>query len=102
MSAELPIACSLDAADFAARQAEIEALGAEALLDAHVHGVSARLRFRDDARARVERFIDVETRCCPFFGMRLDDAADGIVLTIEAPPGAESVVAELVDAFGSA
>jgi hypothetical protein len=32
----------------------------------------------------------------------LDAAADGIVLTIEAPPGAESVVAELVDAFSNA
>jgi hypothetical protein len=101
MAAELPIACSLDATAFAARQAEIEGLGATALGEVHLRGAHAELRFRDGVRPAVERFIEAETSCCPFFAMRLDDAADGVVLTIDVPPGAESILAELVDAFAS-
>ena len=51
------------------------------------------------ARARIERFIDAETSCCPFFDMRLTELADGVVLTIDVPVGAEPMLAELVGAF---
>jgi hypothetical protein len=50
-------------------------------------------------RQRVDAIVAAESRCCAFLAMRVTEAPDRIVLTIQGPDGAEVVVRELVDAF---
>jgi len=101
MSTELPIACSLGAADFAERRALIAALGRDALLAAGVESNRnrAQLRFRPESRDRVESFAAAETECCPFFAMRVDEVPEEVRLTIDAPAEAQPLLHELVAEF---
>lgn len=98
---ELPIACSLSASDLSRRLAEITALGNDVLLDACNDGRHAELRFARGAtaRERVDAIVAAESQCCAFLTMRVTDTPDAVVLSIDAPAGAELVVRELVDAF---
>jgi len=101
MPEELPIACSLSAAEFPARLAQMAALGRDALLDTDIAGARARLRFAaaPGVRERVEAFAEAEKRCCPFLGLTLTDAHNGVLLVIDAPDETAGVLAELVAAF---
>jgi hypothetical protein len=101
MPAELPIACSLSASDLPARLAEMAALGDAALVDERPDATHAELRFAAGAgvRERVEAIVAAESHCCAFLMMRVTGEPDAVVLTIDAPEGAELVLHELVDAF---
>jgi hypothetical protein len=101
MPDELPIACSLSAADLPERLQQMALLGRDALLDAHVDGRYARLRFAagEGVRERVDAIVAAESRCCAFLTMRVTGEPDVVALSIDAPEDAEPVLAELVDAF---
>jgi hypothetical protein len=101
MAQELPLACTLTGADMAARGAEIQAVGREGLLDAQAEETRAILRFRPGSRDRVAAIVAKEAECCAFLSMRLDDEPDAVRLTIEAPPGGEPVMHDLVAAFSA-
>jgi hypothetical protein len=98
MTDEPPIACSLTATEMPVRRAEIADL-ARSLVDTRHEGRRAELRFAAGARDRVDRFAAAESECCPFFAMTVRDEPGSVVLAIDAPDGAEPVLAELVDAF---
>jgi hypothetical protein len=97
----LPIACSLDATELPLRLAEMRDLGRAALIEARTDATRAELRFAAGAgvRDRVEAVVAAESRCCAFLDMAVTDESDTVVLTIDAPEGAELVLTELVDAF---
>jgi hypothetical protein len=101
MPAELPIACSLSATELTQRLAAIAGLGREALIDVHSEPCRARLRFAagPGVRRRLVAIVNAESECCAFLAMNVSDEADAVLLTIDAPAGAEIVLAELVDAF---
>jgi hypothetical protein len=101
MPNDLPVACTLDATDFAARQRLIADLGRDALTDARQEETRAVLRFAAGAgiRERVDRLVADESRCCAFLAMEVAEIEDEIVLTIDAPAGAGGVVGEMVAAF---
>jgi hypothetical protein len=101
MPIELPIACSLSAADLPGRLAEMAALGDAALVDAQQDATHAELRFAVAAgvRERLEAIVAAESQCCAFLTMRVTGEPDTVVLTIDAPEAAELVVRELLDAF---
>lgn len=101
MSAELPIACSLTATELPKRLAEMATLGQAALVDAHTTPTRAELRFAagDGVRQRVDAIVVAESSCCSFLTMTVSDEPDLVVLTIDAPEGAEPVLEELVTAF---
>jgi hypothetical protein len=102
MTTELPIACSLTAADMPGRLAEAAAIGRAGLLGVEATEARAVLHFRADAdtRARLAAIVAAEAECCPFLAISLDDGRGALALTIEAPPGAEPVLRDLVAAFG--
>ena len=104
MPEELPIACSLSAAELPVRKAQMAALGRNALLHARLDGARAVLRFAAGAGVveRVEGFADAERRCCAFLSFDVTEGPDGVHLVIDAPRDAEGVLAELVAAFGAA
>jgi hypothetical protein len=101
MPAELPIACALSANDLPERLAEIADLGHAALVGTRHDGAHAELRFAAAAgvRERVAAIVAAESHCCAFLAMRVTDEPDTVVLTIDAPQGAEPVLQELLDAF---
>ena len=104
MSTDLPLACSLSADDLPRRLALISALGRDALVDRSVDGGAATLRFAADpgVRDRVEAIVAAEARCCAFLRMDVEDEPGAVVLRIDAPEGAEPVLADLVGAFAGA
>ena len=101
MSADVPIACSLNATELSTRLADMAALGRAALVDVRTSPASAELRFAagEGVRRRVEAIVAAESECCAFLTMRIGDGADVVGLRIEAPPGAELVLDEMVAAF---
>jgi hypothetical protein len=97
----LPIACSLSASELPARREQMAALGRDALVRTRVTAAHAELRFTAErgVRERVLAFAAAESECCAFLTMRVDAGAGAVVLSIDAPEGAEPVLRELVDAF---
>jgi hypothetical protein len=100
MPAELPIACTLSAAEMPARLEEISALG-DRLLSRHDDGRRVILRFRGDGdtRGRLEALVAAEARCCAFLELTLSEDDEAISLTILAPEGAEEALGEFAVAF---
>jgi hypothetical protein len=96
---DLPIACSLDAADLSQRVAEIGALGREALVGAEVAPGRAVLRFASGVHDRVAAIVAAEAKCCPFLDLRVTDEPDAVVLEIGAPADAQPVLEEFAAAF---
>ena len=99
---ELPLACSLDGAELPRRLADMAAVGRTDLVAADVDGRQAALSFKPGARERLAAIVAAEAECCPFFDMTLEDRPDGVRLAIDAPPGAEPLLADLVGAFSAA
>ena len=100
---ELPIACSLAAAELGDRHRELAAVGRGGLIGIERrNGEPAVLSFKPepDTLARLRRIIAAEAACCPFLDMRVSDG-DPLILTIDGPADAASVVDELVSAFGA-
>jgi hypothetical protein len=101
VTTELPIACSLSAAEMPARLAEMAEIGGASLLAADTSGRHARLRFGEDVREPLSEIIAAEAACCPFLTMRLSDAPGAVTLTIDGPEGAEPIIEQLVRAFAA-
>src|SRR3712207_3435239 len=97
----LPIACSLSSTGLADRLQAMATLGRDALLDSRTDGTRAVLRFAAVAgiRDRVDALVAAESDCCAFLTMGLGEEPDTIVLTIEAPEGADAALGEVVGAF---
>jgi hypothetical protein len=97
----LVIACSLTAGEMPVRLREIAAIGEAALLDSHVLGRHATLRFaaHDGIRSRLDAIIAAESSCCGFLTFDLHDYGDQLAIRIDAPQDAQLVLEELVAAF---
>lgn len=100
--ADMPIACSLTASDYAARLDEIEAIGRDGLLRVERGSGPPDLVFREEPeiQSALERVIEAEAACCPFLSFSMRSRGEELVLTIEGPESAEPVVRDLLDRFG--
>ena len=100
-STALPIVCTLSAAALPLRLAQMADLGRAALLDVDHDERRAQLRFArgEGVRERVQAIAAAESQCCAFLTMHVGENTEDVVLVIEAPHGAELVLADLVDAF---
>jgi hypothetical protein len=103
MTTELPIACSLTAAEMPGRLAEMADLGRSALLSVERDDTRAVLRFRADAEIceRLAAIVAAEAKCCAFLDMTLTDEHDALVLKISAPADARPILDELVAGFAA-
>jgi hypothetical protein len=101
MADPTPIACSLDAGALRERLAEIEAVGAESLIDKTHEGKLHVLRFRADEKTerRLEEIVAAESRCCAFLDLELTHQDDELILTLAAPAGGEEIAHELAVGF---
>ena len=96
---DLPIACTLSAADLAERRAVLAALQAHCLDVRPVEdGRGLALRFAPAAGilATVARVVELERRCCRFLDFALTVAADDgpIELTLSGPDGTTDFLTE--------
>jgi hypothetical protein len=101
MSDTPPIACTLSASEFPAREAEIRALGSDGLVDVAQEAGRVVLRFRPDSgiRERVEAIVAAEAECCAFLDFIVEHGDAATVLTISAPNGGAEMVNEFAELF---
>lgn len=100
---EIPIACTLDAAQMKVRGEDIRALGRDGLLAVERGERTVTLRFRSEPgiRGRVESIVAAESKCCSFLGFTLSCEGRATTVTIVAPKGGEPVMHELADLFAA-
>ena len=100
---EIPIACTLDAAQMKVRGEDIRALGRDALWAVERGERRVTLRFRPgpEIRARVESIVAAESSCCAFLDFTLADEENATVLTIATPEGGEATMSDLADLFAA-
>ena len=101
MSGAATLSCSLDAGEARERLAEMSALGRSSLIAAEIRGAQALVRFSTEpgVRDRLAGIVAGERHCCGFLTFTLTDHGGELVLTIDAPAGAEPVLRDLVGAF---
>ena len=92
--AEVPIACSLDAASFRERAEEWRVL---AISSVQIAGTAVRLVLgpSDTDLIAAVALAQREKECCPFFEVSVELQADRRTLVLAVPDGAE----EVLDAF---
>jgi hypothetical protein len=97
MSNSLPIACTLDAAEHAKREADLRGLGRDGLVSVERGKREVVLRFRPDPaiRARVEEAAAAESSCCAFLSFEVVDEETATALKVTAPEGGEPTMHEL-------
>ena len=96
---DTPIACTLDAASYPKRLADIRALMTRALKSARREGASLHLAFDPAARADVEDMVRKEQACCAFLDFQTTQANGEIALTITVPPRAADSADDLLAPF---
>lgn len=105
MTEPLPIACSLDADDYATRLAKIRAVAEGSLVrsERHANGAGADLYFREDKDTyrRLHEVIQAEAKCCAFLDLGLEVEGGNLRLSISGPEDAAPVVHDLVQSFES-
>jgi hypothetical protein len=89
---ELPIACTLGAADFRKQTALIRDLSRGALLASRRGPLTLQLTYHPSATTRVEELVRQERSCCAFLQFDLTTDAAGVHLTITAPQRAQDAV----------
>ena len=94
---DAPIACTLSAADYAARTRDIRELARRALRSRQRIPEGARLTFEPgaDTERRLRELVAAEALCCPFLHMDLSAARDALTLDVTGPAEAEPIIAEL-------
>ncbi|MFZ0251361.1 MAG: hypothetical protein WAL61_15560 [Acidimicrobiales bacterium] len=98
MTADEPIACSLDAAALGERADEWRALVASSVSAVETGDTAVRLVLHDSDVA-LTAAVDLaqrEKRCCAFFDVTLALEADRRTLVLAVPDGAQEVLAAFV------
>lgn len=100
---DIPIACSLDAADLADRTGEVRRLAARALVGRERMPEGQVLRFRDSGgiEAELRDVIAREKACCPFFEFALERRDGELRLEVRAPEAARPLIDSLFTASAS-
>jgi hypothetical protein len=85
-----PVACTLDFQAMGPRLAWIRKATEQNLLSHQLDGRTLRLVYRPEAADEVKRIVELERTCCAFLDFSLAADAQGAVLTITAPEGADA------------
>jgi hypothetical protein len=97
---DTPIACSLTAAQYRDRTADLAQLAERHLLAREPIAGGARLTLaRSEAVEReIEAANAAEAACCPFLGFALQRHDERLVLDVTGPADAQPIIAELFEA----
>jgi hypothetical protein len=92
----VPIACSLDGADQAARGTEwADVLAAGTVQRTNDDGLTIGFAADPALAGRLADLAVREQQCCPFFAFSLDVRDGRLALTVMAPPQARDVVSRV-------
>jgi hypothetical protein len=91
---DIPIACTLPPDGMSARQALIDALAADGLLDRVPTDTGLRVRLRDtpEIERRTRELVAAESECCAFLDFELAREDGVLVLDIAGPADARPVI----------
>jgi hypothetical protein len=91
---DLPLACSLGAADAEARAARWRVLADRALTRAERVGAAAVLRYRGapEVERELAELVALEAECCPFLDFALSRDDEHVVLRVSGPDEAAGIV----------
>jgi hypothetical protein len=96
---EVPIACTLAAADIRKRLGFIADLNRAALRATRQSGLTLELDYDPSAADRVRDLVRLEESCCAFLRFEMQDRSDVVRLRVIAPPeaavAAEAMFAQL-------
>jgi MerR family transcriptional regulator, copper efflux regulator len=92
-----PIACSLSAADYQQRAAEIRRLARDALRGRQPIAGGTRLIFAaaPGVAERLAGVVAAESRCCAFLTLELERVGADLVLDVTGPAEAAPIIEEL-------
>jgi hypothetical protein len=95
---DLPIACSLDHAQFAERKRLVDRLAQEATVrQSTPNGVRLSFEAVSGRVTELAKFVDVERSCCPFLTFRIDaKPGERISLELTGPVPAQEIIRELI------
>lgn len=97
-------ACSLNAADLAAQLERYRALGRLAAAVEHEPG-RVVVRFAGDPpRTLIERAVEVERGCCPFFEIDYEPATQRLAISVDHPdrhPGVDAIAHALTESLAT-
>lgn len=95
------LVCSLTQEQMESRTDLAAEIGRAGLLDVSTSGSSASLVFdgAEVSRARIDEFVDAESKCCPFFAFEVETAEGTIQLRIKAPEDGAPLTRGLVAGF---
>jgi hypothetical protein len=82
-----PVACTLAPEALRERLDSIGRLTHRSLLRHRLEGQTLRLAYAKEAGDEVRRIVDAERECCAFLRFTIEQAADAVILSIEAPDG---------------
>jgi hypothetical protein len=91
-----PIACTLTPNEFKDRAAWLSRLADEALLAHRIHGGTAHLLYRLEAKEAVEQLVRQEQACCSFLRFEMAQTVLGIEVSVTAPPEVREDAAALL------
>lgn len=80
-----PIACTRTPNEFADRAARLSQLADDALLAHRIHGGTAHLLYRLEAKEAVEQMVRQEQECCGFLRLEMVETVHGIEVNVIAP-----------------
>jgi hypothetical protein len=94
---EQTIACSLNAADYAARRQQTAEIARDALMSRDLVEGGARLTFAatDATERELREVIAAEADCCSFLRFELDRDGETLRLNVTGPADAQPIIAEL-------
>ena len=93
------IACSLSDEAFRERRALVRASLRPHVVRRERFDGGLRITFADahPVAAELERFLDLERRCCGFLSFAVTAQESGLVLTVTGPPGAGPILDAFAD-----
>lgn len=86
------LACDFTIADEQARAGLREELEAALLRPVRPIEDGVEVRFRREGMAAVQRYIDLESRCCSFLTLSVERTEDAVILRVTGRPEARPVI----------
>ena len=102
-STDIPIACTLDQAQFAERKELVNRLAQEARERRNLpHGIGLSFEPISSRVTELAKLVDLERTCCPFLTFKIEAQAGGHVwLELTGPAAAQEIIRELIPEVSS-
>jgi hypothetical protein len=98
-SRDIPIACSLGTVAYAERMLWIARLNRDGLRRHRRDGLRLELSYAPHVSQRVHELVEMESACCAFLDINIEESAEGVHVTITAPERARDSVEDLFAPF---